>query len=203
MSAIVLASSSPRRRRLLRALGVDFSVRAPELDERALPGETPAAHVRRLAIAKARAVAAALPPGASPRWVVGADTVISLDGAILGKPKSARGAARMLARLGGRAHEVLTGVALVPVGGGRPRAFVERSRVVMKACSPETIRRYVATGEPLGKAGAYAVQGRGRRLVARVDGSRSNVVGLPLERLAALLEAAGIRVRHPPAPGRP
>jgi septum formation protein len=189
---LVLASTSPRRRRLLRQLGVAFSVRAPKTDERPLPGESPRAHVRRLALEKARAVARALPAGCGARWVLGADTVIALDGGILGKPRGARDAARMLARLAGRSHEVLTGVALVPVGGGRARVAVVRSRVAMKPFDAGAVRRYVATGEPLDKAGAYAVQGRGRRLVASVSGSLTNVVGLPLERLAVLLVACGL-----------
>jgi septum formation protein len=177
---LVLASSSPRRRRLLRRLGFPFSVRVPEADEQPLPGEAPAAHVRRLALTKAREVARTLAPGSGARWVLGADTVIALDGAILGKPRGPRDAERMLARLAGRSHEVLTGVALVPIGGGRARAAVVRSRVTMRPFDADAIRRYVATGEPLDKAGAYAVQGRGRRLVGRVSGSLSNVVGMPL-----------------------
>ena len=202
MKSLVLASTSPRRRRLLRELGIPFSVRAPEADERALPGEEPAAHVRRLALSKARAVARVLPPACGARWVLGADTVIALEGAILGKPRGPRDAGRMLARLAGRSHEVLTGVALVPPGGGRARTAVVRSRVTMKPLDAEVIRRYVGTGEPLDKAGAYAVQGRGRRLVSRVSGSLTNVVGLPLERLAPLLAACGYPVR-PPRPRRP
>jgi septum formation protein len=189
---LVLASSSPRRRRLLRRLGVSFSVRAPEADERPLPGEAPAAHVRRLALEKARAVARSLAPGSGARWVLGADTVIALDGAILGKPRGPGDAQRMLGRLAGRSHDVLTGVALVPVGGGRARGAVVRSVVTMRPRDREAIRRYVATGEPLDKAGAYGVQGRGRRFVSRVSGSLSNVVGLPLERLAGLLRRCGI-----------
>jgi septum formation protein len=167
-------------------------VLASGADERPLPGETPPAHVRRLALAKAREVARTLPAEGGARWVLGADTVIALDGAILGKPRGPRDAGRMLARLAGRSHDVLTGVALVPVGGGRARAAVVRSGVTMKPLDAAAIRRYVATGEPLDKAGAYAVQGRGRRLVAAVSGSLTNVVGLPLERLARMLERCGI-----------
>jgi len=199
MKPVVLASSSPRRRQLLRALGVQFSVRVPDIDERPLPEEPPGAHVRRLALAKARAIARELAPGCGAQWVLGADTVVVLDGKILGKPRDARHAERMLTRLSGRTHEVLTGVALVPVGGLSPRRGVRvrtavvRSRVAMKALDAATIRRYVATGEPLDKAGAYAVQGGGRRLVDRVDGSLTNVIGLPLERLARMFAACGVR----------
>jgi septum formation protein len=189
---IVLASSSPRRRVLLRELGVAFCVRVPDVDERPLPGEAPGPHVRRLALAKARAVVRGLAPGSGAQWVLGADTVVALDGTILGKPRDAADAERMLARLSGRTHEVLTGVALVPAGGGRARSAVVRSRVEMKPFDAAAIRRYVAGGEPLDKAGSYAVQGRGRHLVARVRGSLTNVVGLPLERLRQLFAAAGV-----------
>jgi septum formation protein len=190
MRPIVLASSSPRRRRLLRELCERFSVRIPDVDERPLPGELPGPHVRRLALAKARTVARELAPGSGARWVIGADTVVVLDGIILGKPRDAGAAEKMLARLSGRTHEVLTGVALVPVAGGRARTTVVRSLVVMKPFDEAAIRNYVASGEPLDKAGAYAVQGRGRQLVARVSGSLSNVVGLPLEKLRRLLATA-------------
>jgi septum formation protein len=191
---LVLASSSPRRRRLLRALGIPFSVRPSAADERPLAGEAPSVHVRRLALEKAREVARGLSPRCGARWVLGADTVIALDGTIVGKPRDARDAERMLARLAGRSHWVLTGVALVPVGGGRARSAVVRSEVTMKPLDAGEIRRYVATGEPLDKAGAYAVQGRGRRFVSGVSGSRLNVVGLPLERLTPMLLRCGIRV---------
>lgn len=197
---LVLASSSPRRRRLLRELGVAFSVRQPEVDERPLPGELPGPHVRRLALAKARAVARGLVPGCGVQWVLGADTVVVLDGQILGKPRDAGDAAGMLARLSGRAHEVLTGVALLPATGGRARTAVVRSRVEMRPFDESAIRRYVAGGEPLDKAGSYAVQGEGRHLVARVSGSLTNVVGLPLERLARLLAEAGVTVASGEAP---
>lgn len=204
MKPLVLASSSPRRRRLLRSLGVPFSVLVPDVDERPLEGEAPAAHVRRLALAKAREVARGLSPERGARWVLAADTVIALDGEILGKPRGPRDAVRMLARLAGRSHDVLTGVALVPVGGaaraggGRARTAVVRSRVAMKPYDARTVRRYVAGGEPLDKAGAYAVQGRGRRLVSRVSGSLTNVVGLPLEKVASMLAASACRRLQPP-----
>jgi septum formation protein len=195
---LVLASSSPRRRRLLRELGVPFAVAVPDVDERALPGETPRDHVRRLAAAKARAVARSLRAGI----VIGSDTVVAVDGEILGKPKGRRDAERMLAHLAGRTHEVWSGVAVVRAGGGRPRTAAVRTRVTMKALDPGTIRRYVATGEPLDKAGSYAVQGRARRFVERVDGDLTNVVGLPLAALARLLVACGVTVTPPSGSGR-
>lgn len=192
---LILASSSPRRRTLLRALGLPFTVRVPAVDESPLHGETPRAHVRRLALAKAVTVAA----GVSSGIVVGADTVVAIDGEILGKPEDPRDAARMLARLAGRTHEVWTGVAVARAGGGRPRVAAVRTRVTMKPLAAAEIRRYVAGGEPLDKAGAYALQGRGRRLVERVDGDRTNVVGLPLKALARLLVFFGVPVT--PRPG--
>ncbi len=196
MKPIVLASSSPRRRKLLRELGVGFSVRLPVVDERPRPGELPGPYVRRLALAKARTVARGLDPGGGASWVLGADTAVVLDGKILGKPRDAGDAAVMLARLSGRTHEVLTGVALVPAAGGRARTSVVRSRVEMRPFDAAAIRRYVACGEPLDKAGGYAVQGRGRHLVARVIGSLTNVVGLPLERLGRLFTTAGVSLQH-------
>jgi len=201
MKPLLLASASPRRRELLRSLGVPFSARAQEVDERPLPGEDPAAHVRRLALAKARAAAGGLSPRSAVRWVLGADTVIALDGEILGKPRGPADARRMLQRLAGRSHEVLTGIALVPAAGGRPRTAVVRSQVAMKPYVAAAVRRYVAGGEPLDKAGAYAVQGAGREFVERVGGSLTNVIGLPLERLAALLASCGIPVGTGAAPG--
>lgn len=192
MRPLVLASASPRRRRLLRELGLPFSVVVCPVDERPRRGETPAAHVRRLALAKARAAAKKVPEQSGARWVLGADTVVALGGKILGKPRNGAHAERMLGRLSGKTHEVFTGVALVPLERGRrSRAAVVRSRVTMLPIDARTIRRYVAGGEPLDKAGGYAVQGRGGRFVSRVSGSVTNVVGLPLERLARLLTACG------------
>jgi septum formation protein len=204
VKALVLASTSPRRRRLLRELGVAFSVVAPDTDERPLPGEAPAEHVRRLAKEKAQVVARSLSAQCGARWVLGADTVVVLDGKILGKPRDARHAERMLADLSGRTHEVLTGVALVraggpaPAKGGRARTAFVRSRVTMREFDAATIRRYVASREPLDKAGAYAVQGRGGGLVSGVRGSLTNVIGLPTERLAGMLAACGIATSDRP-----
>jgi len=147
LKALVLASFVAAPQAAPAAAGYPFSVCVPEADERPLRGETPAAHVRRLALVKAREVARALPPGCGARWVLGADTVIALDGAIIGKPRGPGDAARTLARLAGRSHDVLTGVALVPVGGGRAGAAVVRSRVTMRPLDAAAIGRYVATGE--------------------------------------------------------
>jgi septum formation protein len=146
-----------------------------------------------LALRKARAVAARRRSG----LVLGADTIVVLDGEALGKPASAADAATMLRRLSGRAHAVMTGVAVVDAGSGAEASRTVSSRVTMRAYSDAEIARYVASGEPLDKAGAYAIQGIGRALVAGLEGSRSNVVGLPLEATAELLGRFGVTVSAP------
>jgi septum formation protein len=181
---IVLASGSPRRRDLLRAAGFDFVVDAADVDERREPGETPRQYVERLACAKARSVAGRH-PGA---LVLGADTAVVLGDEVLGKPASADDAATMLERLSGRAHEVLTGIAVIR--DGRMFSTVEQTTVWMQPLAAQDVAAYVETGEPLDKAGAYAIQGLASRFVSRIDGSYSNVVGLPLVVVAGLLRAA-------------
>lgn len=198
--SLVLASSSPRRREILSRLELDFEVRAPDVDETALEGESPVALVLRLSEAKARAVAGCL--GAGPRrWVLGSDTVVVLGEEIIGKPRDAEDAVGMLLRLTGRTHRVVTGIAVVDARGGGALARAVESKVVMRAADEAEIRAYVATGEPLDKAGAYAVQGEGRRFVDTVVGSESNVIGLPdaetLDLLARAMDAAGAPGRAP------
>ena len=167
-----------------------FEVIPAEIDEAARPGEPPEALAERLAREKALAVAARV--GRAPaRFVLGSDTIVVLDGDVLGKPRDARHAETLLGRLVGRVHRVLTGVALAESAGLSVRSFTVASRVTLRAASAEEIRRYVATGEPLDKAGAYALQGEGRSLVAAVEGSESNVIGLPLDETLALLRSAG------------
>jgi len=190
----VLASASPRRRELLAGLGLAFTVRAAEVDESPLPGEAPAACVRRLAAAKAAARAEA------GELVLGADTVVVLDGLMLGKPRDAADARRMLASIAGREHAVLTGVTLHEGAGGRRETVVETSRVRMAPLDPREIDWYVATGEPLDKAGAYAVQGLGALLVEEVHGNYTNVVGLPLPATRRLFDALGYDLRWFTAP---
>lgn len=165
-----------------------------EIDETLAPGPLTDAAAR-LALDKARAVAARLGEGI----VLGADTIVVIDGEALGKPGGAGEAKRMLRQLGGREHEVITGVAVVDAGGGRAQTTAVVSRVRMLDYGEAEIDAYVATGEPLDKAGAYAVQGRGGVLVAGVTGSFTNVVGLPLEATARLLAAFGVPVSGPPA----
>ncbi len=151
--------------------------------------------VARLALRKARAVASRRPSGV----VLGADTIVVIDGEALGKPSDRADAAVMLRRLRGRTHEVMTGVAVVDAATGGEAMQTVTSRVTMRAYSEAEIAEYVATGEPLDKAGAYAIQGTGGALVAGLDGSRSNVVGLPLEATAALLRRFGVAVSAPAA----
>lgn len=182
---VVLASGSPRRRELLAQLGVVFTTASPDVDETPLPGEGPVGYVHRLAIAKAFAVD--VPPGA---LVVAADTTVDLGGEILGKPVDPDDARTMLARLSARTHRVHTGVALRR--GENLVSEVITTLVTFTPLTPALIDWYVSTGEPLDKAGAYAVQGAGGVLVQRVHGSVSNVVGLPLHAVARLAEQLGV-----------
>jgi len=182
---LLLASASPRRAELLAAAGFAFEVVPAEIDETPLPGETPPSCVLRLAEAKA-AIVAGRDRGAV---VLAADTVVVADGLILGKPVDDRDAADMLARLSGRNHDVLTGVSVR--ADHRQVSAVERTVVWFHPLSPEEIAWYVASGEPRGKAGAYAVQGLASRFVERIEGSYSNVVGLPVARVYQLLRQVG------------
>jgi septum formation protein len=178
---LVLASASPRRAELLKSAGFQFSVVPAAIDETALPEEQPDDHVRRLAREKALA-AAAIAPGAT---ILGADTVVVVDAVILGKPGDLRDARRMLRLLAGRRHYVYSGVALWRLGAIRDA--VEVTAVEFAPMTAEEIDWYVASGEPLGKAGAYAIQGLASRFVSRIEGSYSNVVGLPLAVVHKLL----------------
>ena len=188
---LILASSSPRRAEILRNAGIAFEICATQMDEAALPGETPHAMVARLAEAKARAGAAQIDHGADECVVVGADTTVVLDGEILGKPRDSAHAREMLAKLSGRTHHVLTGLFLLRLPGNAARATVENSAVTFAPLAEKEIDAYVATGEPLGKAGAYAIQGLGGRYIPRIEGCYFNVVGLPLARLYTLLRELG------------
>ena len=182
---IKLASSSPRRRELLQLLGLSFEISPADVDETWRNGEPPAAHAERLA----REKAAVRPrPGAV---TIGADTIVVIDGAILGKPRDAADAGAMLRRLAGREHEVFTGVAVLH--GGRAASGVTRTAVRFRELDDATITAYVATGEPLDKAGAYGIQGFGAVLVERIDGDYFMVMGLGLGLLVDLLERVGLR----------
>jgi septum formation protein len=192
----VLASASPRRRELLARTGVRFEVSPSNLPETAHPGEAPAELARRLAGEKAAAVARRLGPRPR-RWVLGADTIVVIDGEALGKPDDRDHALALLRRLTGRRHRVLTGVALVASDTLEQRHALVESRVQMRSAGEAELRAYVATGEPLDKAGAYAAQGAGRELIEEIEGSESNVIGLPLEETLALLREAGIEPGAP------
>jgi septum formation protein len=178
---LILASASPRRAELLRQAGFAFTVAHADLDETPRAGEAPEVYVRRLAEAKAAAVAAGHPAAV----VLGADTTVVVDGDIVGKPADAAEAAAMLARLQGRDHDVLTGVAVIGPAG--QESAVARTRVWFAVMTPAEVAAYVATGEPMGKAGAYAIQGWASRYVTRLDGSYPNVVGLPVALVHELL----------------
>lgn len=196
-SSVVLASRSPRRVEILRAMGVAHVTDPADLDETPLPGESPVAHAVRLARAKAEAVAGRRGPG---EVVLGADTTVDLDGEILGQPRDDGDARRMLRALSGRAHRVVTAVCVRVAGGalgaaGQPGASGEGhdvAVVVMRPLDDALVDWYVATGEPAGKAGAYAVQGRGAALVEAVRGAQSTVVGLPVALTARLLGSHGV-----------
>jgi len=187
--ALVLGSSSPRRRELLAAAGFAFEIAEPDVDERALPGESATAQARRLALEKARAVTARFPGGAC---VLAADTLVVVDQDVLGKPRDAEEAVEMLLRIQGRTHLVLTGFALVVRELGLEDFGVIESEVRMHRVDRETARAYAASGEPLDKAGAYAAQGEGGRFVAEIRGSRTNVIGLPMEAIVPRLARAGV-----------
>ncbi|MGH9605371.1 MAG: Maf family protein [Terracidiphilus sp.] len=189
---LVLASASPRRRELLTQAGYSFTVRPAHISEDPLAGEDPIAYVVRLAREKAQAVytqltAADYGQSADPLAVLGADTTVTLDGHILAKPEGLADAARMLRLLSGRTHRVVTGVALVTAQAVEAAAEVTAVRFL--TLSEEEIAAYVATGEPMDKAGAYAIQGRAARWIPHIEGCYFNVVGLPLALVATLLEA--------------
>jgi nucleoside triphosphate pyrophosphatase len=187
---LVLASASPRRAGLLRALGISFRVEVSGVDESLRPNEAAAEAAERLAREKAAAVAAseALP-------VLAADTVVVLGTEILGKPESRDDAARMLRVLSGRTHEVVTGVCLAR--GGALRSAIERTRVTFAPLTEAAIQWYVATGEPLDKAGGYHIDGFGAALIEAVDGSPSNVAGLPLRLVLRLARESGLAFGPP------
>ena len=177
---LVLASASPRRRELLEQLGLSFSVRVADIDESRLPGETPEMLVQRLAAGKAKA---AFRTG---EVVVAADTVVAVDGTVLGKPKDADDAVRMLKMLSGRSHFVYTGICVFD--GVTTVSETVATEVTFIPMSDEEIHRYIASGEPLDKAGAYGIQGLAARYISGIRGDHYNVVGLPVCRLSNVLK---------------
>lgn len=181
---LILASASPRRRSLLEEQGIPFEVHVSGIEERPWPGEPPASYALRNASDKARAVRAARGDSERAR-ILSADTIVVLDDRILEKPVDAADAARMLESLSGRLHEVITGLVLLEPDGERGRAV--RTRVRFRTLSAGEIERYVASGEPMDKAGAYAIQGGAADFVAAIEGSYTNVVGLPVEQVGTWL----------------
>lgn len=184
----VLASGSPRRRELLSGIGLPFEVMVSDLEEEREEGERAEAYVERLAIDKAAAIAERVPDA----WVLAADTVVYLDGEVLEKPLSRSDAIRMLSAIAGREHTVFTGVALRNIATAYSDTCVTASRVRVVALSDREIEWYVDTGEPMDKAGAYAIQGIGAMFIESVDGNYSNVVGLPLSEVFSMLKRAGL-----------
>jgi septum formation protein len=184
---IILASHSPRRRELLACLGIAFEVMPADVDESTTAGETVTEHVMRLAGQKAWAISSRNPDAV----VLGADTIVVVDGAILGKPADEADAARMLTLLSGRAHEVLTGIAVITPQSDQAYAQVVRTAVVMRRLEPGEIAAYAAMDEPMDKAGAYAVQGMASAFITKIEGSYTNVVGLPTAEVVGLLITLG------------
>ena len=185
--AVILASASPRRRELLTLIGIAHEVLPADIDESAFPDEAPAPHAERLARAKAHALAERHPHAV----VIAADTIVVVDGEILGKPRDEAHAAEMLGRLVGREHTVYTAIAVAR--DAQTESAVEDVRVTMRAMTADEIAAYIATGEPMDKAGAYGIQGYGATIVERVDGDYFSVMGLGLRRLVELLGRVGVR----------
>lgn len=192
MTAVVLASASPRRRQLLAPLGLDITVMPADIDETEHPGEDPVAYVRRLAAEKCTVIADRLGAEGSTRLVIAADTTVARDGTILGKPTDEAEATAMLRSLGGRDHMVHTGVCVRL--GDRTATGVETTVVRFVELSDRVVSWYVRTGEPFDKAGAYAIQEAGGVFVESVTGSVSNVVGLPLSLVIELAESVGVQL---------
>lgn len=190
MKKIILASASPRRQQLLANLGVPFNIFPANIEEEIFPSEKPRDAVRRIAEAKARAVAKSFAEG----LIIAADTAVVLAGEFLGKPSSPGEANEMLQRLSGRSHQVITAVCLYDVKSAATIVDEEETRVYFRTLTREEIESYVKTGEPMDKAGAYGIQDRGALLVEKIEGCYFNVVGLPLGRLYLMLKGYGINL---------
>ena len=189
-ASIVLASASPRRRELLEQVGIEFDVMASNVLECPLDGETPPEHAARLAAEKARDVAAQVERAAT-RWVIGSDTIVVIDGLVLEKPVDQQDAVRMLRKLSGRVHRVITGYCILNSLTGEELEGVVETKVKVKQLTEDEIAGYAASGEPMDKAGAYAIQGLGAFMIQEIEGSYSNVVGLPVCQVVEDLERLG------------
>jgi len=194
-ATLILASASPRRSELLTQLGVDFRVHPADIDESVLKGESPGDYVERMAHEKAEAVAGLYPEG--DYAILAADTTVVIDGDVLGKPRDHLDGLAMLARLSGRTHEVTTAICLA--GAGEAASAQVTTRVQFASLSQAICEAYLATDEPWDKAGAYGIQGLAGAFVLRIDGSYSNVVGLPLHETWQLLSARGVATALNPA----
>jgi septum formation protein len=181
---LVLASASPRRREILHNAGIPFTVQAADIPEAPQPGESPQNYAQRLAQEKASSVARLKPND----WILGADTIVLVDGLILGKPADQADAARMLRLLSAKTHEVITAVCLLKSNNSTPDVKLETTKVVMGAINQQEIQAYIQTGESMDKAGAYAIQGRASRWISRIEGDYFNVVGLPVSLVYRMLQ---------------
>src|SRR5215468_10185564 len=190
---LILASASVRRAEILRSAGLSFTVLSSAVDETPIPGESAKGMVQRLALAKAELAAAR---AVGPVIIIAADTVVTLDGSILGKPRTTEDARQMLEKLSGRTHSVITGVALIRLPDVERVEFQETTQVQFIGLDDEEIVRYLSSGEPFDKAGAYAIQGRAGRYIPRIEGCYYNVVGLPLARLCGALTELGWSEEH-------
>ena len=185
---LILASASPRRRELLHQTPLRFRVIPSRVEETRRRAETPETYVARIAAEKAHAVAERH-PGC---WVLAADTIVALEGRVFGKPTNLDNARQMLTALSGQPHQVMTAFVLLDTAGKTTAAEVVASQVTFKALSESEVSAYLATGEPFDKAGAYAIQGKGRDLIAQVSGSHTNVIGLPMDEVTTALRAVGL-----------
>jgi septum formation protein len=188
---IILASSSPRRKKLLAQMGLQFEVIPSECKENFLPEQSPAEIATKLALDKAKNVSAKIQ---EPALVIGADTIVVRENKILGKPKDKDEAYSMLCQLQGQVHQVITGLAVIDTQSGRCLTGYERTQVELAPLTPQEIKWYISTGEPMDKAGAYAIQGFGGILIKRISGCYYNVVGLPIHRLWVMLKQMGIQL---------
>lgn len=197
MNKLVLASASPRRARILRQIGIDFEQIPSNIDDERTDMTDPSEHVVALSKRKAEDVI----PRIAERWVLGADTIVVFNGDIMGKPCDMNAAVHMLSKLNGQVHSVYTGLTLIDTHVKRGLSEYEKTKVWMRRMSGEEIKDYVATTEPLGKAGGYAIQGLGAMLVEKIDGCYYNVVGLPLVRLLKMMRVMNFHFRLNPCPG--
>lgn len=190
MQKFILASQSPRRAELLRQLGLNFDIMPSNIDESVIPKVKPVAYVKKLASLKAKAVAKQVKEGI----IISADTMVVLDGKLIGKPKDIADASATIRQLNGKVHLVVSAVCIMDIPTGKTKTTVTTTKVKFRELSEDLITWYIDTGEPLGKAGSYGIQGKGAILIEWINGDYSNVVGLPLVTFAKMLEDMGIKL---------